>query len=193
MEAEDEQRDGEGEDTVTESLQPVRLSLSRTLHVQLARLIMFGPVERSIRSLSHLHRGMYSQPVSKLNDAAIKLLEGKNLLYIGTINRDGTPQITPVWVDTDGTHVLVNTAIGRVKQKNVTRDPRVTLAINTPTDFYDVGLIRGRVVEQVTGPQADKHIDKLAKKYIGKDVYPWRNEKEKRVILKILPERVLSK
>ncbi len=133
---------------------------------------------------------MYSQPVSKLNEAAIKLLEGKNLLYIGTINRNGTPQITPVWVDTDGTHVLVNTAIGRVKQKNVTRDPRVTLAINTPADFYDVGLIRGRVVDQVTGPQADKHIDKLAKKYIGKDVYPWRNDKEKRVILKILPERV---
>ena len=154
---------------------------------------MFGPVERSIRSLSQLYPGMYSQPVSKLNDAAVKLLEGKNLLYLGTINRDGTPQITPVWVDTDGTHVLVNTAIGRVKQKNVTRDPRVTLAINTPTDFYDVGLIRGRVVEQVTGPQADKHIDKLAKKYIGKDVYPWRNEKEKRVILKIQPERVTTR
>jgi len=193
MEAEDEQGDSEGEDTVAESLQTVRLSLSRILHAQLRRPRMFGPVERSIRSLSQLYPGMYSQPVSKLNDAAIKLLEGKNLLYIGTINRDGTPQITPVWVDTDGTHVLVNTAIGRVKQKNVTRDPRVTLAINTPTDFYDVGLIRGRVVEQVTGPQADKHIDKLAKKYIGKDVYPWRNEKEKRVILKILPERVLSK
>ena len=193
MEAEDEQGDSEGEDTVAESFQTVRLSLSRILHAQLRRPRMFGPVERSIRSLSQLYPGMYSQPVSKLNDAAVKLLEGKNLLYLGTINRDGTPQITPVWVDTDGTHVLVNTAIGRVKQKNVTRDPRVTLAINTPTDFYDVGLIRGRVVEQVTGPQADKHIDKLAKKYIGKDVYPWRNEKEKRVILKILPERVLSK
>ncbi len=136
---------------------------------------------------------MYSEPVSKLNEAAVKLLEGKNLLYIGTINRDGSPQITPVWVDTDGTHVLVNTAVGRVKQKNVTRDPRVTLAVNTPSDFYDVGLIRGKVVEQVTGPAADKHIDKLAKKYIGKDVYPWHNENEKRVILKILPTRVSTR
>ena len=135
---------------------------------------------------------MYSQAVSKLTDAAIKLLEGKNLLYIGTINRDGSPQITPVWVDTDGTHVLVNTAVGRVKQKNVTRDPRVTLAMNAPTDFYDVALIRGKVVEQITGLPAEKHIDKLAKKYIGKDVYPWHNEKEKRVILKIQPERVVS-
>src|SRR5215510_3842620 len=136
---------------------------------------------------------LYSQPVSKLSDAAVKLLEEKNLLYIGTINRDGSSQITPVWVDTDGTHVLVNTAVGRVKHRNVTRDPRVTLAVNTPSDFYDVALIKGRVVEQVTGPAADKHIDKLAKKYIGKDVYPWHNEKEKRVILKILPERVMTR
>ncbi len=136
---------------------------------------------------------MYSQSESRLTDPAIKLLEGKNLLYIGTINRDGTPQITPVWVDTDGTHVLVNTALGRTKQKNVTRDPRVTLAVNTPNDFYDVALIHGRVIEQITGPQAVKHIDKLAKKYIGKDVYPWHNEKEKRVILKIRPERVVTR
>jgi len=136
---------------------------------------------------------MQSQTMSKLTDSSRKLLEGKNLLYIGTINRDGTPQITPVWVDTDGTHVLVNTAVGRVKQKNVTRDPRVTLALNTPTDFYDVALIRGRVIEQITGPQADKHIDKLAKKYIDKDVYPWHNTNEKRVILKIKPERVVSR
>jgi PPOX class probable F420-dependent enzyme len=135
---------------------------------------------------------MYSQAMSKLTDSARKLLEGKNLLYLGTVNRDGSPHITPVWVDTDGTHVLVNTAVGRVKQKNVTRDPRVTLAMNTPTDFYDVALIKGRVIEQITGPQADKHIDKMAKKYIDKDVYPWHNEKEKRVILKILPERVVT-
>jgi PPOX class probable F420-dependent enzyme len=131
--------------------------------------------------------------MSKLTDTARKLLEGKNLLYIGTINRDGTPHVTPVWVDTDGTNVLVNTALGRVKQKNVTRDPRVTLALNAPADFYDVALIRGRVVEQIAGPEADKHIDKLAKKYIGKDVYPWHNAKEKRVILKIRPERVTSR
>ena len=135
---------------------------------------------------------MQSETMSKLTDSARKLLEGKNLLYIASINRDGTPQITPVWVDTDGTHILVNTAIGRVKQKNVTRDPRVTLTLNSPTDFYDVAMIRGRVIEQTTGPQADKHIDKMAKKYIGKDVYPWHNEKEKRVILKILPERVVT-
>jgi len=131
--------------------------------------------------------------MSRLTDSARKLLEGKNLLYMTTINPDGSPQITPVWVDTDGQNVLVNTAVGRVKQKNVTRDPRVALALNTPTDFYDVALIRGRVVEQITGDAADKHIDKLAKKYLGKDTYPWRNPKEKRVLLKIQPDRVISR
>ncbi len=131
--------------------------------------------------------------MSRLTDSARKLLEGKNLLYLTTVNHDGSPQITPVWVDTDGQNVLVNTAVGRVKQKNVTRDPRVALALNTPTDFYDVALIRGRVVEQITGDAADKHIDKLAKKYLGKDTYPWRNPKEKRVLLKIQPDRVISR
>src|SRR6266849_1107127 len=121
--------------------------------------------------------------MSNLTDSARKLLEGKNLLYITTVNPDGSPQITPVWVDTDGKHVLVNTAMGRVKQRNVTRDPRVALAINAPNDFYDAALIRGRVVEQVTGSVADNHIDKLAKKYLGKDTYPWRNPKEQCVIL----------
>jgi len=131
--------------------------------------------------------------MSRLTDSARKLLEGKNLLYLTTVNPDGSPQITPVWVDTDGQNVLVNTAVGRVKQKNVTRDPRVALALNTPTDFYDVALIRGRVVEQISGDAADKHIDKLAKKYLGKDTYPWRNSKEKRVLLKIQPDRVISR
>ncbi len=136
---------------------------------------------------------MQSQAMSKLSDSALKLLEGKNLLYITTINPDGSPQITPVWVDTDGKNVLVNTAVGRRKQKNVTRDPRVALGLNKPTDFYDVALIRGRVIEQITGLAADKHIDKLAKKYLEKDTYPWRNAAEKRVILKIQPERVITR
>ena len=136
---------------------------------------------------------MQPKSVSKLTDSARKLLEGKNLLYITTLNRNGSPQITPVWVDTDGTHVLVNTAVGRVKQRNVTRDPRVALGVNLPTDFYDVALIRGRVIEQVTGPSADKHIDKLAKKYMDKEVYPWHKPKEQRVILKILPEQVITR
>ncbi len=118
------------------------------------------------------------------------MLEGKNFVYLATINRDGSPQVTPTWVDTDGKFVLVNTAMGRVKQKNVKRNPRVALAISDPSNPYTFLQIRGRVVEQITGPAAHQHIDKMSKKYRGKDKYESKNPAEKRVILKIEPERV---
>ena len=126
----------------------------------------------------------------RLNDAARKLLEGKNFAFVATVNRDGSPQVTPTWVDTDGTHVLVNTVIGRVKQWNTKRDARVTITVAKQTNPYEYISIRGRVVEQITGPQAEKHIDKLAKKYMGVDSYPNRKASEPRVILKVEPERV---
>jgi len=118
------------------------------------------------------------------------MLEGKNFVYLATINLDGSPQVTPTWVDTDGKFVLVNTAMGRVKQKNVKRNPRVALAISDPSNPYYFLQIRGRVVEQITGPAAHQHIDKMSKKYRGKDKYESQNPAEKRVILKIEPERV---
>ncbi len=125
-----------------------------------------------------------------LPDLARKLLEGKNFLYIATVNRNGTPQVTPVWVDTDGKFVLVNTAIGRVKQKNTKRNPEVALAIYDQADPYNFIQIRGRVVDQITGPSAEEHIDKMAKKYKGVNKYSSRRPGEKRVILKIEPRRV---
>lgn len=118
------------------------------------------------------------------------MLEARNFVYLATINPDGSPQVTPTWVDTDGKFVLVNTAIGRVKQKNVKRNPRVALAISDPSNPYNFLQIRGRVVEQITGPAAHQHIDKMSKKYRGKDKYESMNPREKRVILKIEPERV---
>ena len=111
-------------------------------------------------------------------------------MYIATINRDGTPQVTPVWVDTDGKFVLVNTALGRVKQRNVKRNPNVALALYDQNNPYDFVQIRGRVVEQISGKVAEDHIDKLAKKYRGVDKYPSRRPGEQRVILKIDPVRV---
>ena len=125
-----------------------------------------------------------------LTEQARKMLEGKNFVYLATINLDGSPQVTPTWVDTDGKFVLVNTAMGRVKQKNVKRNPRVALAISDPSNPYYFLQIRGRVVEQITGPAAHQHIDKMSKKYRGKDKYESQNPAEKRVILKIEPERV---
>ena len=108
---------------------------------------------------------------------------------LATVNSDGAPQVTPVWVDFDGTHLLVNTARGRVKTKNLERNPRVALAIADPQNPYRYLGIQGRVVE-MTEKGADAHIDKMAKKYLNKDTYPFRQPGEVRVIVKIAPEKV---
>lgn len=129
--------------------------------------------------------------MGKLDDSVRKLLEAKNFAFVATLNEDGSPQVTPTWVDTDGEFALVNTAIGRVKQKNVKRDTRVAIAVLDQANPYSYTAIRGRVVEQVTGKLADDHIDKLAKKYIGVDKYPHRQPGEQRVILKIATDHVI--
>jgi PPOX class probable F420-dependent enzyme len=108
---------------------------------------------------------------------------------LATVNADGTPQVTPVWVDYDGTHVLVNTARGRVKTKNLERNPRVALSISDPENPYRYVGIQGRVVE-MTEQGGDAHIDKMAKKYLNKDSYPFRQPGEVRVIVKIAPDKV---
>jgi PPOX class probable F420-dependent enzyme len=108
---------------------------------------------------------------------------------VATLNPDGSPQVTPVWVDFDGTHVLINTAKGRVKAKNLAREPRVALSIADPDNAYRYLGIQGRVVE-MTETGGDAHIDKMAKKYLGKDSYPFRAPGEVRLIVKISPEKV---
>ncbi len=133
---------------------------------------------------------MAAERTPKLPEQAQKLLEGKNFAFLATVNPDGSPQVTPTWVETDGMYILINTAIGRVKQRNTNRDPRVAVAIADQNNPYNMVTIRGRVVEQIPGPIADDHIDKLAKKYMGVDKYPRRLPTQKRVILKIEPERV---
>ena len=100
---------------------------------------------------------------------------------------DGTPKVTPVWVDLEGDRVVFNSAKGRQKDKNVRRDPHVALAIVDPDNPYRYLEIRGRVVE-ITEEGADDHIDKLAKKYLGVDKYPYRQASETRVIYKIQPD-----
>jgi PPOX class probable F420-dependent enzyme len=114
-------------------------------------------------------------------------------VFVSTLMKDGTPHLSPTWVDLEeqnGGHILVNTAIGRIKQKNVSRNPNVALAIYDQNNPYDMVSVRGSVVEQVNGDAAEKHIDKLAKKYMGLDKYPGRSAGEKRIILKIKPKKV---
>lgn len=108
---------------------------------------------------------------------------------LATLMPDGRPQVTPMWCDYDGTHVLLNTARGRQKDKNIRRDPRITLCISDPDNPYRYLEVRGRVIE-VTESGADEHINKLAKKYLDVDVYPFRQPGEVRLLVRVQPDRV---
>jgi PPOX class probable F420-dependent enzyme len=119
------------------------------------------------------------------------LLTKKAFAHLATIMPDGSPQVTPVWFDFDGGHVRINSAKGRVKDKNMRRNGQVALAIQDPENPYRYLAVRGRV-EEITEAGADAHIDFLAKKYLGQDRYPYRQPGEVRVIYRIRPERVSS-
>ena len=108
-----------------------------------------------------------------------------------TLMPDGSPQVTPVWIDFDGEHVLFNTAVGRQKDKNLQRDGRVALVLVDPDNPYRYLEVRGQVAERTLNG-ADDHINKLAKKYLNKDVYPFRQPGEQRVLYKVKPERFSS-
>lgn len=126
--------------------------------------------------------------MGKLSADALRLLgEGKNMATVATIMPDGSPQATVVWIDTDGEHVIFNTAEGRVKTNNLRRNPRVAVAVLNADNPYEQATIRGRVVE-MTHQGADRHIDALAKKYLDLDRYPHRQSDERRVIVKIAPD-----
>src|SRR5574342_1059315 len=112
------------------------------------------------------------------------LLQKKAFAHLATLMADGSPQVTPVWFDFDGSHIRVNSAKGRVKDKNMRQRKQVALAIQDPENPYRYLAIRGRV-EEITEAGADAHIDSLAKKYLGQDRYPYRQSGEIRVIYRI--------
>jgi PPOX class probable F420-dependent enzyme len=117
------------------------------------------------------------------------LFQKRAFASLATLMPDGRPQVTPVWCDFDGEHVIFNSAKGRQKDKNVRRDPRVSLAVIDPENPYRYIEIRGRIVE-ITEEGANEHINKMAKKYLGVDKYPYGRAGEVRVIYKIKPEHV---
>ena len=119
------------------------------------------------------------------------LFQKKAFASLATVMPDGRPQVTPVWCDFDGTHVIVNTAKGRRKDRNMRANPRVSLAIIEPDNPYRYLEVRGRVAE-ITENGADAHIDRMAKKYLGADKYPYRQPGEVRVLYKIAPEHFSS-
>ena len=128
---------------------------------------------------------------ASLSDGVKKLFREPNFAHLATLMPDGSPQVSPVWVDLDGNRILVNTAEGRVKPRNVRTDPRVAISIHRQDNPYSAAFVRGHVVE-IIHEGADELIDKLAKKYLGQDRYPYRQPEEQRVILVIEPEHVGS-
>jgi PPOX class probable F420-dependent enzyme len=121
----------------------------------------------------------------------LDLFTKKAFADLATLMPDGQPQVTPVWVDYDGRYVVINTAEGRQKDKNLQRDGRVAMSILDPDNPYRYLEVRGRVVDR-TRDGADQHIDAMAKKYLGKDKYPFRQAGEVRVIYKVQAEHVTS-
>ena len=118
-----------------------------------------------------------------------RLFEEKNLIFIATVNLDGSPQLTPVWGDCQDGYILVNTAEGRIKHRNVLHDSRVAVCVVAHDNPLDMTTIRGRVVDII--PDYDyTHADKLSKKYMDLPKYPFKRINEKRIVFKIKPEHV---
>jgi len=130
--------------------------------------------------------------MSKIPETFSDLFQKKAFAQLATLMSDGSPQVTPVWCEFDGKHVVINSAKGRTKDVNMRRNPIVALSIQDPDNPYRHLSLKGKVVE-ITEKGADAHIDKLSKKYIGKDVYPNRRPGEVRVIYRILPEKIFTK
>ena len=119
------------------------------------------------------------------------LFEKKSFAHLATVNADGSPQNTPVWLEFDGTHILINSSKGRKKDRNMRTDARVALSILDPDNAYRYLEVRGRVVDITTEGGIDQ-INKLAKKYMGEDKYPYLQPGEERVTYKIAPDHCTS-
>jgi PPOX class probable F420-dependent enzyme len=122
-------------------------------------------------------------------DPRLELFDAPNLAHLATVMADGSPQVTPVWVDVFDGVVRVNTAEGRVKTRNMRRDPRVSLSVSDPDDPYHYVTVRGRVTD-ISTDGAHEHNDLLAKKYMGLDTYPFDHTGQIRVVVSITPERI---
>ena len=127
--------------------------------------------------------------MAAIPDEAKHLFENKEMAHVATLNADGSPQVSAVWIALDGDLITFNTAEGRLKPKNLRRDGRVAISIAGEENPYENVMIQGKVVD-MTNDGADDDIDALAKRYLGADSYPFRQEGEERVIVKIEPEKV---
>jgi PPOX class probable F420-dependent enzyme len=120
-----------------------------------------------------------------------RLFQGRNLAFVSTLSKDGSPHITPVWADMEEDLILINTFETSAKNKNITKDPRIAISVVENNNPYNMVSIKGRVIEQTT-QGADEHLKKLAKRYLGIGKYYYRKPNHRRIILKIKPEKVMG-
>jgi PPOX class probable F420-dependent enzyme len=127
--------------------------------------------------------------MAKLTEEQARLLKGRNFASVGTVGRDGVPQVTPNWVDWDGEHVLINTAEGRVKPRNIRERPTVAVMVINHDDPYQYVSITGPA--EITADGAEEHINELSRRYRGRDFSYVPGEK--RLIVRVAPRRVFAR
>lgn len=125
--------------------------------------------------------------MATLNDKARAIIDRPNLAFVATVMADGSPQVTPVWIEREDDTITFNTATGRVKDGNMRRDPRIAIAVADREDDYARVIVRGRVVDMIEGEEADRQIDRLSKKYTGNDEYEGHRPGESRVKVVVEP------
>jgi PPOX class probable F420-dependent enzyme len=124
-----------------------------------------------------------------LSDRDRRIMEGPNFASVATVMPDGSPHVSTIWIDLDGDDVVFNTSEGRVKTANLRRDPRVAISVFDQNDPYEQVVVHGTIVD-LTHDGAREHIDRLAKKYLGLDEYPWLEPGEQRVIVRVRPDHI---
>src|SRR5919109_414149 len=133
-----------------------------------------------------------SAGATKLSKKELQLIfNGRNLAFVSTLSKDGSPHVTPVWADIENDMILINTSEAAAKKRNISRDPRIAISVVEQYNPYNMVSIKGRVIEQ-TSDGADEHLHKLAKKYLGIGRYYYRRPKHRRVILKVKPEKIMG-
>jgi len=132
---------------------------------------------------------METRTTARLREQDKQILNKKAFAHVATLMPDGSPQVTPVWVDYEGDRIVINTAERRAKPRNLRNDSRVALSATDPDNPYEAVIVRGRV-DEMTHEGADEHIDAMAKKYLDRDKYPFRQSGEQRVKIYIQPEVV---
>jgi len=125
--------------------------------------------------------------MAALDDKAKAIIDKPNLAYVATVMADGSPQVTPVWIERDGDTITFNTATGRVKWRNMRRDPRIALTVVDKDDDYARVVVRGRVAEMIEGEEADRQIDRLSGKYTGNPEYQGHKDGESQVKVVVEP------